>query len=240
MRRKAETVTFVPGGRWDERSVGTNALAIAWSLTERYIAHEIVHTHGLGHAQALGVGDLVRRFLGTLARNRRLAAFAAIAGACAFALWRGPLPEHLAALQVLANPWVMGAAGLAAFMEFFADKIAWLDSIWDGLNTLIRPLGGALLALVNSDALVHPGCLETLAEQFEQVAVDVEDEIDQRHGSRAGIERRHLTPGLRKSRRAAMPPFCRRCRAGVRRRAAPAGPCPRDRTPAPAWCRARA
>jgi transcriptional regulator of acetoin/glycerol metabolism len=29
MRRKAETVNFVPGGRWDERSVGTNALAIA-------------------------------------------------------------------------------------------------------------------------------------------------------------------------------------------------------------------
>ncbi|HQA17619.1 MAG TPA: DUF4126 domain-containing protein, partial [Novosphingobium sp.] len=30
-----------------------------------------------------------------------------------------PLPEHLAALQVLANPWVMGVAGVAAFMEFF-------------------------------------------------------------------------------------------------------------------------
>lgn len=35
----------------------------------------------LAVAQAMGVGDLVRRFLGTLARNRRLAAFAAIAGA---------------------------------------------------------------------------------------------------------------------------------------------------------------
>ncbi|GIN05846.1 transcriptional regulator [Planomonospora venezuelensis] len=29
MRRKAESVNFVPGGRWDEQSVGTNALAIA-------------------------------------------------------------------------------------------------------------------------------------------------------------------------------------------------------------------
>src|SRR5680860_1420066 len=29
MRRKAETVNFVPGGRWDEASVGTNALGIA-------------------------------------------------------------------------------------------------------------------------------------------------------------------------------------------------------------------
>lgn len=28
-----------------------------------------------------------------------------------------PLPAHLAALQVLANPWVLGAAGLAATLE---------------------------------------------------------------------------------------------------------------------------
>ena len=64
-----------------------------------------------------------------------------------------PLPEHLASLQVLANPWVMGVAGLAALAEFFADKVAWLDSIWDTVHTLIRPVGGALLAL----AVVDPG-----------------------------------------------------------------------------------
>src|SRR6185503_8515524 len=57
-----------------------------------------------------------------------------------------PLPEHLASLKVLANPWVMGAAGFAAFAEFFADKIAWLDSVWDTVHTVIRPVGGALLA----------------------------------------------------------------------------------------------
>lgn len=62
-----------------------------------------------------------------------------------------PLPEHLAALGVLANPWILGVAGLAAFCEFFADKIAWLDSIWDTVHTLIRPLGGALLALAVVD-----------------------------------------------------------------------------------------
>lgn len=62
-----------------------------------------------------------------------------------------PLPEHLAALRVLASPWVMGVAGLAAFMEFFADKVAWLDSIWDAVHTLIRPIGGALLALAVVD-----------------------------------------------------------------------------------------
>jgi hypothetical protein len=63
-----------------------------------------------------------------------------------------PLPENLKMLEVLANPWVIGIAGLGAIAEFFADKVAWLDSIWDGLNTLIRPLGGAMLALAVVDA----------------------------------------------------------------------------------------
>ncbi|MBX7481805.1 DUF4126 domain-containing protein [Qipengyuania qiaonensis] len=63
-----------------------------------------------------------------------------------------PLPEHLAALDVLANPWVMGIAALAAVIEFFADKVMWLDSIWDAVHTLVRPVGGALLAL----AIVDP------------------------------------------------------------------------------------
>src|SRR5690606_17207506 len=63
-----------------------------------------------------------------------------------------PLPEHLAGLQVLANPWIMGVAGIGALCEFFADKIAWLDSVWDAVHTLVRPIGGALLAL----AIVDP------------------------------------------------------------------------------------
>lgn len=73
-----------------------------------------------------------------------------------------PLPEHLKALQVLANPWVMGAAGVAAFMEFFADKVIWLDSLWDTVHTLIRPVGGALLAL----AVLDPGDPTTEAIAF--------------------------------------------------------------------------
>ncbi len=62
------------------------------------------------------------------------------------------LPHNLAMLDVLANPWVMGVAGIGALAEFFADKIAWLDSIWDGLHTIIRPLGGAMLALAVVDS----------------------------------------------------------------------------------------
>lgn len=73
-----------------------------------------------------------------------------------------PLPEHLSALKVLANPWVMGAAGAAAFCEFFADKIAWLDTAWDTVHTLIRPLGGALLAL----AVIDPADPATQAVAF--------------------------------------------------------------------------
>jgi hypothetical protein len=63
-----------------------------------------------------------------------------------------PLPDHLAALQALANPWVMGVAGLAALVEFLADKVAWLDSVWDTIHTAVRPIGGAMLAL----AIVDP------------------------------------------------------------------------------------
>ena len=64
-----------------------------------------------------------------------------------------PLPDHLASLAVLANPWVLGVAGIGAFCEFFADKIMWLDSAWDTVHTLVRPIGGALLTL----AIVDPG-----------------------------------------------------------------------------------
>lgn len=63
-----------------------------------------------------------------------------------------PVPEHLASLDVLANPWVMGIAGVAALAEFFADKVMWLDSVWDAVHTFVRPVGGALLAL----AIVDP------------------------------------------------------------------------------------
>lgn len=73
-----------------------------------------------------------------------------------------PLPEHLHALAALANPWVMGAAALAAVAEFLADKVAWLDSAWDAVHTVVRPIGGALLAL----AIVDPGDPATQAIAF--------------------------------------------------------------------------
>jgi hypothetical protein len=62
------------------------------------------------------------------------------------------LPTHLQGLGVLANPWVIGAALAGLIAEFFADKIAWLDSLWDAVHTAVRPVGGALLALAIVDA----------------------------------------------------------------------------------------
>ena len=69
-----------------------------------------------------------------------------LAGALGF--W--PLPEHL---QVLQHPLVLGAAAVMAIVEMFADKLPWLDSVWDALHTLIRiPAGAALAAAVFGDA----------------------------------------------------------------------------------------
>ena len=56
------------------------------------------------------------------------------------------LPDQLHPLDVLANNWIVGIAGFGALAEFFADKIPWVDSIWDAVHSVIRPIGGALLA----------------------------------------------------------------------------------------------
>jgi hypothetical protein len=62
------------------------------------------------------------------------------------------LPDQLRMLDVLANNWVIGIAATGALAEFFADKIAWVDSAWDTIHSVIRPLGGALLSLAIVDS----------------------------------------------------------------------------------------
>ena len=60
------------------------------------------------------------------------------------------LPEHLRLLQ---HPMVLVASGLMTAVEFFADKLPWLDSLWDAVHTFIRiPAGAALAAAVFSDS----------------------------------------------------------------------------------------
>ena len=55
-------------------------------------------------------------------------------------------------LSVLSHPLVLGASGLMLAVEFFADKVPWLDSVWDAVHTFIRiPAGAALVAMAFSD-----------------------------------------------------------------------------------------
>jgi hypothetical protein len=62
------------------------------------------------------------------------------------------LPDQLQALDVLASNWLIGIAAVGTLAEFFADKIAWVDSAWDAIHSVVRPLGGALLSLAIIDA----------------------------------------------------------------------------------------
>jgi hypothetical protein len=57
------------------------------------------------------------------------------------------LADQYESLSVLDNPWIIGVAGILFLIEFFADKIPWIDSGWDTVHTFIRPIGGTLLAL---------------------------------------------------------------------------------------------
>jgi hypothetical protein len=49
-------------------------------------------------------------------------------------------------LAFLGDNWILGVSGVFFALEFFADKIPWVDTFWDTLHTVIRPVGGALLA----------------------------------------------------------------------------------------------
>jgi hypothetical protein len=52
-------------------------------------------------------------------------------------------------LHVLQSPIMLGASGLMLFIEFFADKIPGVDTLWDLIHTLVRiPAGAALAAAV--------------------------------------------------------------------------------------------
>ena len=56
-------------------------------------------------------------------------------------------------LAVLAHPLVLAASGFMCFVEFFADKVPGVDSLWDVVHTLIRiPAGAALAAAVFGDS----------------------------------------------------------------------------------------
>ena len=72
----------------------------------------------------------------------RLYAVVFIVGAMGWAGWL-PLPPGL---QLLQHPAVLIASGCALCVEFLADKVPWLDSLWDAVHAFIRVPAGALLA----------------------------------------------------------------------------------------------
>ena len=59
------------------------------------------------------------------------------------------LPNQLAVLQ---HPLVLGASGFMLAVEFLADKVPWIDSVWDAVHTFIRiPAGAALAGMMFAD-----------------------------------------------------------------------------------------
>jgi Domain of unknown function (DUF4126) len=63
------------------------------------------------------------------------------------------LGPHYQSLAVLGQPLVITISGVLFALEFFADKIPFIDSLWDVIHTVIRPLGAVLLAI---QVLGHP------------------------------------------------------------------------------------
>lgn len=56
------------------------------------------------------------------------------------------LPEQF---KVFDQNWVIATSIVLFIVEFIADKIPWVDSLWDGLHTAVRPVGGALIAVAS-------------------------------------------------------------------------------------------
>ena len=79
------------------------------------------------------------------ASGLRLYAVLFLTGIAGFLGWVD-LPSGL---RVLQSPMMLGASGLMLFVEFFADKIPGVDSLWDVIHTVVRiPAGAALAAAV--------------------------------------------------------------------------------------------
>jgi hypothetical protein len=66
--------------------------------------------------------------------------------------WITLAPQYQS-LEILGHPLVITVSGILYLLEFLADKIPWLDSAWDAVHTVIRPIGGALLAI---QVIGHP------------------------------------------------------------------------------------
>jgi hypothetical protein len=85
---------------------------------------------------------LGRTFGFSLTSGVNLYATVAILGLAARYDWVALPPQY----EVFASDWVIGLALILYAIEFIADKIPWVDSLWDTIHTFIRPIGGAVVA----------------------------------------------------------------------------------------------
>jgi hypothetical protein len=79
----------------------------------------------------------------SLTSGVNLYATVAVLGLAARFNWVALPPQY----EVFNSDWIIGAALLLYAIEFVADKIPWVDSIWDSVHTFIRPVGGAVIAI---------------------------------------------------------------------------------------------
>jgi len=80
----------------------------------------------------------------SFAAGINLYATVAILGLASRYGWVALPPQY----QVFDNNWIIGTAIALYVIEFFADKVPWIDSAWDAVHTVVRPIGGAAIAVV--------------------------------------------------------------------------------------------
>jgi len=90
--------------------------------------------------------NLLGRTLGfSFAAGINLYATVAILGLATRFGWVDLPPQY----RVFDNNWIIGAAVFLYFVEFIADKIPRVDTLWDTIHTVVRPAGGALIAVAS-------------------------------------------------------------------------------------------
>jgi hypothetical protein len=89
------------------------------------------------------LGALGRTMGFSFAAGINLYATVAILGLASRYNWVALPPQF----RIFDNDIVIAAAIVLYVVEFVADKIPWVDSVWDALHTVIRPVGGAVIAV---------------------------------------------------------------------------------------------
>jgi hypothetical protein len=92
--------------------------------------------------------------------------------------WITLAPQY-ESLSILSHPAVLIVAGVMYLLQFFADKVPWVDSLWDAVHTVIRPVGGAFLAIrvLGTPDPVYDVVIALLAGGVTMIA----------HGTKAGV-----------------------------------------------------